>query len=302
MKLLWVLPWWRGAAMALGLMAASCSPAGLVNLLVPDDGYSVTKNQSYGPAARQTLDIYRPTMTKEPAPVVVFFYGGNWQSGSKEDYLFVAQALASRGFVVVVPDYRLYPEVRYPSFLEDGAAAVSWSLANLAALGGDPNRVFLMGHSAGAYIAAMLAFDDRWLGARRAQVGAMVGLAGPYDFLPVVDPALKIIFATEPDLTRTQPITFVDGSEPPLLVISGEGDGTVRVGNSQRLAAKIRATGGIAEERYYPGVSHLALVGSLAAPLCFLAPTLEDITAFLTAPRASKTPNSPSIAIGGAAD
>lgn len=224
---------------------------------------------------------------------MVFFYGGNWQSGSKDDYLFVAEALASRGFVVVVPDYRLYPEVRYPAFLEDGAAAVSWSLDNLAAWGGDPHRVFLMGHSAGAYIAAMLAFDDRWLGPRRAQVRALVGLAGPYDFLPLVDPALKIIFGTEPDLKRTQPITFVDDRAPAVQVISGEGDGTVRVGNSQRLAAKIRATGGIAEERYYPDVSHLALVGSLAAPLRFLAPTLDDVTAFLTAQRPSPSQNSP---------
>ena len=279
--------------MLLPLIATTCSPATLVNFLVPADGYRLTKDQAYGAYARQTLDIYQPTAAKDLAPVVVFFYGGNWQSGEKNDYLFVAEALASRGFVVVVPDYRLYPDVLYPTFLEDGAAAVSWTLANLSAWGGDPKRVFLMGHSAGAYIAAMLALDGRWLGPRRAQVTAMVGLAGPYDFLPLVDPTLKIIFATEPDLTRTQPITFVDGNEPPILVISGEGDSTVRVGNSQRLAAKIRASGGIAQERYYPGVSHLALVGSLAAPIRFLAPTIEDVTAFLSAEPNSPSPDSP---------
>lgn len=275
-------------------LLGACSPASVLNGLVPDGSYRLTQDQPYGDQPRQTLDIYQPVSGAQPGntamPVVIFFYGGNWQRGSKDDYRFIAQALTDRGFVVVVPDYRLYPEVRYPAFVEDGAAAVSWVFGHIADWGGDPRRVSLMGHSAGAYIAAMLSLDRRWLGPRRAQIRSTVGLAGPYDFLPLTDPGLKAIFGTEPDLTRTQPIAFVDGTAAPFLLMSGTGDGTVRPGNSRRLAAKIRAAGGVAEERYYDHVGHVVLIGAFAAPLRFLAPVLDDVTEFLNVPARSKAP------------
>jgi acetyl esterase/lipase len=260
---------------------ASCSPAQIVNALVPRNGFALTADRPYGKLARQTLDIYTPAASDHRSPVVIFFYGGNWQTGAKNDYLFLGQALAARGYIVVIPDYRLYPEVRYPVFLEDSARAVSWTLNHLDDIGGDPARVTLMGHSAGAYIAAMLALDARWLGTERARLHSMVGLAGPYYFLPLTDPVLQVIFGTEPDLRRTQPITFADGSEPQALLISGLDDTTVLPANSINLAARIRDHGGIAAEKYHKGVGHVPLIGAIAAPLRFIAPTLDDVTAFL---------------------
>jgi acetyl esterase/lipase len=260
---------------------ASCSPAQIVNALVPRAGFELTADRPYGELARQKLDIYTPASSDRRRPVVIFFYGGNWQTGTKTDYLFLGQALASRGFIVVIPDYRLYPDVLYPAFLEDSAHAVSWTLNHLDEIGGDPARVTIMGHSAGAYIAAMLALDARWLGADRARLHSMVGLAGPYDFLPLTDPVLRVIFGTEPDLRRTQPITFADGSGPQALLMSGLDDTTVLPANSINLAARIRDHGGIAAEKYYKSVGHMSLIGAIAAPLRFIAPTLDDITTFL---------------------
>jgi acetyl esterase/lipase len=156
--------------------------------------------------------------------VVVFFYGGSWQSGSRDTYRFLGSALARRGIVTVVPDYRVYPEVTFPTFLEDGAAAVDWVRDNVARYGGDRERIVLMGHSAGAHMAAMLAIDGRWLAKvgvePRRDIAGLVGLAGPYDFLPIRDPTLQLLFegANRPE---TQPVTFVEGGEAPALLITG---------------------------------------------------------------------------------
>lgn len=271
----------RSAIPFASVLASGRAPARLVNALVPRGDFRRVADQPYGTLARQSLDIYTPIERDHAAPVVIFFHGGNWQTGTKSDYLFVGAALASRGFIVVIPDYRLYPEVRYPAFLEDGASAVSWTLRHLDEIGGDPDRVHLMGHSAGAYIAAMLALDERWLGEDRARVHRTVGLAGPYDFLPLVDPILQVIFGTEPALARTQPITFADGTASPFLLVSGLDDTTVRPANSMHLGVRIRDHGGVAAEKYYAGVGHMTLVGSIAAPLRFIAPTLNDVTRFL---------------------
>lgn len=271
---------WRLTILLASAMIGGCSPAQIVNALVPRDDFHLLADQSYGDLPRQKLDIYTPLKADRTTPVVVFFYGGNWQTGSKRDYLFIGQALASRGCIVVIPDYRLYPEVRYPMFLEDAAQAVAWTLQHLHELGGDPSSVHLMGHSAGAYIAAMLALDPRWLAADRSRITSAVGLAGPYDFLPLTDSVLQVIFGTEPDLARTQPITFADGTAPPMLLISGLNDTTVMPANSTRLATRIREHGGVAFDKYYSGIGHVALIGAIAAPLRFIAPTLRDVVEF----------------------
>jgi acetyl esterase/lipase len=264
------------------LLAAGRDPSFVVNALVSHDGFLLTSDLPYGADPRQMLDIYRPANDDgRPKPVVVFFYGGKWQSGAKEDYLFVGEALASRGFVAVIPDYRLYPQVRYPGFVEDGAAAVSYALKHAAEWGGDPQRVSVAGHSAGAYIAAMLGLDPVFLGSDRTRIAKVVGLAGPYDFLPLTDPTLQTIFGTEPDPTVTEPIHHVDGTAPPMLLLTGLSDTIINPRNVVSLASRIRAKGGRVEIRAYRRIGHVTLIGAVALPFRFLAPVLDDLTAFL---------------------
>ena len=208
-----------GATMhaALIVLATACSPLRLFNGLVPKDGGArlVLRDQPFGPDARQRLDVYAPRHMTGTAPVIVFFYSGSWNSGTKAGYGFVARALAARGFVVAVPDYRLVPGVRYPDFVRDNAAAIRWVRQNSRTLGGDPDRLVLAGHSAGAYNAAMLALDPRWLGDDRRAVRGWIGLAGPYDFLPFDQPASRDAFADVADPASTQPVTHADAGDPP---------------------------------------------------------------------------------------
>jgi acetyl esterase/lipase len=268
----------------LALFLAGCSPAAPLNFLAWRHGIEITRSVAYGEGARRTLDVYRPNAAAA-APVIVFFYGGSWQSGHKETYLFVAAALARRGFVTVVPDYRVYPQVRYPDFLEDSARAVRWAKDNASRFGGDPNNLFVMGHSAGAYIVAMLALDDRWLEkvdlAPDRDIAGLIGISGPYDFLPLHDGTLKVIFGGAND-PATQPISYVLPGAPPALLVTGARDDTVDPGNSSRLAARLRSAGDNATVVDYAWVGHLGIIGAFALPLRFLAPVLRDVDAFIT--------------------
>jgi acetyl esterase/lipase len=260
------------------------SPAMVLNFLTRRRGVGISRSLQYGEGERRTLDVYQPHAAAG-APVIVFFYGGSWQSGDKETYLFVAAALARRGYVAIVPDYRVYPEARFPNFLEDGASAVRWAKDNAARFGGDPQKLFVMGHSAGAYIAAMLALDDRWLQkvglAPGRDVAGLIGLAGPYDFLPLRDGTLKVIFGSANE-AATQPISHVVGGAPPAFLATGARDQTVDPGNSTRLAARLRTAGNEATVVTYPRVGHLSIVAPFAPPLRFLAPVLPDLDAFIT--------------------
>ena len=259
-----------------------CSGTALVNALTPRSGYTVERDLAYGPNARQKLDLYVPEDAAPEAPLLVFFYGGNWQSGSKEPYQFVGQAFASRGYVTAIPDYRLYPEVRYPTFIEDGALAIDWLETQPATAGG--RKLFVVGHSAGAYIAAMLALDRRWLHEPAQGCGritGMAGLAGPYDFLPLRDPALMEVFGPGPASPDSQPINHVTTGAPPMLLATGTTDSTVRPRNSILLAERLTTAGGTARLIEYPGLGHIQIVAALAAPLRFLAPVLDDVDAFL---------------------
>ncbi len=269
-------------------LLAGCSPFKIVNGLVPSSNFRATDALPYGELPRQRLDVYQPAQAERGAPVVVFFYGGNWNAGQRGDYLFVGEALASKGFVAVLPDYRLYPEVRFPDFLHDGAAAVRWTLDNIARFGGDPKRVFLMGHSAGAYNAAMLALDPQYLRSvdvEPKQIRGLIGLAGPYDFLPLTGEISKAVFGFPNTSPATQPIHFVSRDDPPALLITGDADRTVDPGNSTRLAIQLRKHGVAVREIAYPGVSHAKLVGALAAPFRGIAPVLDDVAAFVRAPQ-----------------
>jgi acetyl esterase/lipase len=269
--------------MLTAMLLSGCSPAAVLNRFASAHGVEITRSISYGTAARQTLDVYRPK-SAVAAPVVVFFYGGSWQSGSKAIYKFVGSALARRGFVTVVPDYRLYPEARYPGFIEDGARAVRWAKDNAARFGGDPDKLFVMGHSAGAYIAAMLALDARWLGEVKLvpqhDIAGLIGVSGPYDILPLRDPTLVTIFGGA-NVTATQPIFHVSSHAPPALLVTGAKDDTVDPGNSTRLAARLRAAGNDARAVTYPRVGHFTIIGAFAWPLRFLAPVLRDTDAFI---------------------
>jgi acetyl esterase/lipase len=277
-----MMRWLLGVAM-LGVLSA-CSPVTILNALAPKAGISETRDVRYAPGDRHELDIYAP-QGEAAAPVVVFIYGGGWKDGNKSEYRFVAAALAARGFLTVVPDYRLFPQVRFPVFLQDNAAAVAWTKANIARVGGDPRRIFLMGHSAGAYNVAMLTLDKQWLGAvgldPDRDIAGTVALAGPYDFLPLHDPELEDIFAPAGDLRLSQPITFARGNAPPMFLAAGTADTTVLPMNTEHLAAAIRRDGGVVEERLYPGVNHVKIIGAMAGVLHWLAPSMADVTEFL---------------------
>lgn len=275
----------------LGALAAACSPVAAVNALVPRGGYAVERDIAYGEGPRRRLDLYVPDAAR-PAPVVVFFYGGGWKSGERRDYFFAGEAFASQGFLTVIPDYRLHPEVSFPAFVEDGAASLAWVKRNIAAHGGDPDRVFLVGHSAGAYIAAMLATDKRFLAAEgmepRRDLRGVVGMAGPYDFLPIREKFWGI-FGREPAWPATQPIRFVEGDEPPMLLLTGENDNTVDPGNVRRLAARIVERGGEVATKTYPNINHIFLVGVLAAPFRAASPVRDDIAAWMRSHDGEKT-------------
>jgi acetyl esterase/lipase len=264
---------------------AACSPLAVVNAVSPAGTVHATSALRYGPDARNTLDVYRPASNAHKAPVIVFFFGGNWVSGKREDYAFVGRALAARGFVVVVPDYRLYPQVRYPDFLVDGAGAVAWTAREIAAYGGDPNNIFVMGHSAGAYNAAMLALDPRWLGNQGLKPDLLrgwIGLAGPYDFLPVQNRTTQPVFSAPDTPPDSQPVNHVSASAPPALLIAAKEDNLVNPArNTGGMAAKLRALHVPVREVYYDGVSHTTLVASLSSSLTRLAPTLDAVEDFV---------------------
>lgn len=268
----------RGFFASLAGFLGGCSPATLLNATVPRQGFTREADIAYGSEPRQKLDFYRPDAPRADGKTVIFFYGGSWESGSKDDYLFVAQALAANGYTVVIPDYRLYPEVRFPAFVEDGARAVRWAADRVGA-----DKLFVMGHSAGAHIALMLATRTPYLqiaGVDRMKMPGVIGLSGPYDFLPLTSARLIEIFggANNADM---EAITFAKAPLPPALLIHGTADTTVYPRNSQRLAAAWRAAGAPVELKLYPDIGHVDVVAAMAGLLAGRAPTRQDVLAYL---------------------
>ncbi|WP_118857814.1 alpha/beta hydrolase [Sphingomonas mesophila] len=280
--------WMAGAALA-GVAGAACSPLALLNGAdrVSRSGVRrVAEGVAYGPDPRLKLDVWAPSSARPGAglPVIVFFYGGGWQSGERGDYAFAAAALAGRGFVVVVPDYRLVPAVRFPAFVEDCALSVKWVRDHVADFGGDPGRIALSGHSAGAYNAAMLALDRHFLadiGVDPGIVRAAALLSGPYDFAPFTERYGRAAFGQWPRARETQPVNFVRRDAPPMLLIHGAADRTAYPYNSRRLAERLRAVGAPVELKIYPGKNHVDTVASLSRPLRGRSPALEDVVGFL---------------------
>lgn len=271
------------------LLAGGWATAKLVTGIIELQRDDAMRDISYAEGARHKLDVYQPRAVTG-APVIVFFYGGSWQIGGKGWYRFLGATLAARGYVVVVPDYRLYPEVKFPDFLMDGARALRWTHDNIAAFHGDPHRLFVMGHSAGAHIAAMLALDAKWLDEvgldPDRDVAGLIGVSGPYDFLPLKDDTLTIIFGGA-DRPVTQPISFAEGRKPPALLLTGAADDSVDPGNSTRLAEKLRRHGNDATEVVYPRLGHMTIMAALIPVLGRFLPLLHDMDGFIerTRPR-----------------
>jgi acetyl esterase/lipase len=277
-------------------MAFFLYPVALINAIASIGNYQIKGDIAYAEGDRHTLDVYLPAKSEKPAPVVVFFYGGSWDQGDKSIYRFVGAALAARGFVAIIPDYRLYPDVRFPGFLEDATKAVGWAHGHAIELGGDPRQIFLMGHSAGAHIAAMLTFDPQWLAAVDLDpvrdIKAMIGLAGPYDFLPLHSDRLKDIFGPPDQLAATQPINFVKASAPPVFLGAAVEDSFVKPRNTTSLADRIVQKGGPRPiVRFYPRVNHLTLIGAFSLPLRWLAPVLYDVSQFIRKMADSESPS-----------
>lgn len=276
-----------GLAALAATVTSACSPLSVFATLTPKDAARAKGGDwRYAEGPRGGIDVYAPKATAAAAPVAVFFYGGSWDSGRRQDYGWAARALAAAGFLTVLPDYRLYPEVRFPSFLDDGARAVRWAADHASALGGDPTRIVLVGHSAGAYNAAMLALDSRYLmsaGVAPARIKAFAGLSGPYAFLPLDGPITRRTFGEAPDLLATQPTTFASRSAPAAFLATGDKDTTVFPRNTQKLAAALREQGARVEERHYAGLDHAGTVLALSRPFRGKSTLLADMSAFLLA-------------------
>lgn len=268
-------------------LTAACSPLSLfANLSPKDPALTRARGVAFGPDPRQRLDVYAPRGNGPPAPVAVFIYGGSWDSGRRQDYNWIGRAMATKGFVTVIADYRLHPEVRFPDFLEDGAMAVRWAVEHVGRFGGDPARVVLAGHSAGAYNTAMLALDDRYLraaGVDPRRIKAFAGLAGPYDFLPLTDPIAIRTFGEAGDLPATQPTAFARADAPPAFLATGAKDTYVFPRNTVALARALRSVGAPVEERHYPQLGHISMILSLSRPLRRRATVFDEMIAFLKA-------------------
>jgi acetyl esterase/lipase len=276
----------RIALAGLSVLVAGCSRLGFLAANVPAafGPYIRHVNIAYGADPRHRLDVYVPERAGVPRPVVVFWHGGRWRFGDKADYRFVGAALAESGYVAVVANYRHYPQVKMPGFMDDAARAASWAFAHATQFGGDRERLYLMGHSAGAHLASLVTLDTRYFAATgqpAPRVAGVIGLSGPYDFLPLLEPDVQDMFGPPPIYPQSQPINFVRAGAPPMLLIHGLNDDTVRPKNSRNLASALTALGVPVTLKLYPKLSHTDTVAALTTLLRGRAPTLADITAFI---------------------
>ena len=263
------------------MLSIGCTPLEILNGSVSNDGYKSNLDQLYASKPRHKLDIHTPNQVKNNTDVVIFFYGGRWQSGNKKDYTFVADAFTSNGVITVIPDYRLYPIVDWRDIIKDAAKAYQWVYENIQRYNGNPERIFIMGHSAGAHIAAMVAVDDSLLNTRTKRPCGFIGLAGPYDFLPIRDADVKQVFSTADDITDTQPINYINEAEPPMLLLHGLDDTSVKPGNSVRMGKRMKKVDGLAEIKLYKDIDHIDLLISLSSTFRHVSPALKDSVTFI---------------------
>jgi acetyl esterase/lipase len=271
--------------MIIGLSGCTAVSFGLANLPSYFSGIGRTAGIAFGTDPRQQLDIYRPRGSASTKPVIVFWYGGSWDDGARQDYRFVGVALARLGYLAVLPDYRLYPQARFPQFLDDSAQAVAWLQRHAAQYGGNPRRIILMGHSAGAHMAAMLALNRRYLlaaGADPDRIIGLIGLSGPYGLTPNT-PTLNIIFGAPYTPHDWQVLRYVTAQAPPTLLIHGRADKLVAVSNTEALAAALQAQGVPVASRIYDNRGHMDMLAALSVPARARAPVLREVAAFLQA-------------------
>ncbi len=268
------------AVFVLPLLAA-CQAAFFRTVNTGQDGIEASTH-TYSVEHRLALDVYRPLQADSPLPVALFFYGGSWRNGERGDYAFVGRQLAANGVLTVIADYRKYPAGKFPNFEFDAAAAARWTVDHAADFDGDPRRIFLMGHSAGAHIAALLAADAKYLASQRLKptdFAGAIGLAGPYDFLPLTDPALIEVFGSRDEWPASQPVRFVDGDEPPFLIVQGDRDRVVQPRNAVSLVNSLEHAKVPVTFRRYPTAGHFRVLAALR--YTSLAPTLADVLAFV---------------------
>jgi len=267
------------------LLLVACTKVGLGVANLPNalSDTETTNDITYGSEPWQKLDIYVPAhSSSKPLPVVVFFYGGSWKDGSKDMYPFVGEAFAKKGYITVIADYSKYPQVKFPTFVEDGAKTVAWTYRHIAEYQGDPERLFIAGHSAGAHIGAMITADKQFLqaeGLTPSIINAFAGLSGPYDFEPY-EPDYMDMFGPPENYPKMQVTTFIDGKEPPMLLLWGADDTIVGKSNMVKLMAKIHAEKGAVESKVYEGVDHVAMVSSLVWFLKSKAPIIDYVNDF----------------------
>lgn len=270
-------------AAAAVMALASCEGLGkrLANGVSRMGSFTLAQDIVYGDDAHQKLDVYTPKHAKN-SPVVIFIHGGNWATGSKDEYVFLAEALTSKGVTVIIPDYSKYPDHKFPSFIEDAAGALAWAHSNVENHGGNPDNIYLMGHSAGAYIAALATLDESYIKAKGGSqnwIKGMIGLAGPYNFVLDED-YLHDIFG-EADYPRSQPIYFARGDAPPMLMMHGKQDTTVGIYHSVNMEKKIQKLGGDVSAHYYD-MDHRDIVAAFAIPFRYTKPVLDDVMSFIS--------------------
>lgn len=272
----------RIVAILITSLLGACSFFPVLNGLGSDSAYRKRSTFQYGNESRQQLDVYEPAIAHDGI-VVVFFYGGGWRTGARGEYRFVAQTLTRYGATVVIPDYRTYPGGVFPDFMHDAAAAVAWTQRNIARYGGDPKKIYLIGHSAGAHIATLLALDKQYLAARGLDtktLAGVVGLATPTNFAATLEAKYRPAFGNQTGLERAQPIRYARADTPPLLLLHGADDSVVLPRNSLALAERITALSGQARARIYPGKSHSGLI-LFFSRLFGASPILDDTLEFI---------------------
>jgi len=248
--------------------------------------YTVTRDIAYASAAHQTLDIYAPKNIDKKLPVIVFYFGGGWSWGDKSYFAFVADSFVEKGYVVVIPNYVLYPEGKYPQFVTDGAKAIAWVNRNIERYEGDIKQLNIVGHSAGAYIGAMVSFNDKYLasqGSNTSIIHKFAGIAGPYNFTPKAQEYIDI-FGKE-NFVDMKIENHVSGNEPPSLLLHSEGDTTVGAFNQEKMKQALKAKQSRVETIMYgPEITHIKILLKLHPWFAGEVDVGKDINNFLKGP------------------